>query len=149
MYKHLIIRDRSNKYFLSTSLKDLLEDITPFMDNYVMGVFELDGFLYEGVPEEFGLLIDKINETKEGYIIDLTELKRLANELTQVINLILVISDSKNNFIQYVDSDEWRKKQKIIIEIVDGDYWEVYSSNDKLISHLEHKYKDTEVRIIM
>ena len=147
MYKHIKIKDEINKDFLSVTLFELLKNIQHYGDKFTWSIYELDatGNLGEGcsLPE----LEDKIDSLESGFIMCWNDLLVMSSKLSQVINLILIASNVNQAFEKYEDSNDWRKKYPIIVEIVDGDYWEVYSSNENLIDSLEKKYKDTEVSV--
>lgn len=147
MYR-ILIKDRDNYRFLTVSFIDLLQSIDDFNKDYFWSLYELDASVKTGGIPGYSDLINKIDSSQTGYCISWNELKNLAEGLDQVINLILVASDKKNDFELYNDSNKWKDKYKISIEIVDGDYWEIYTPNEKLMSFIYNKYNDTEVSII-
>ena len=56
-------------------------------------------------------------------------------------------SISENCFIKYENKIGWFENYELIIEIVDGTYWEVYAQDQKLINFLEKNYRDTEKKL--
>ena len=51
---------------------------------------------------------------------------------------------AKEPKIEY--TNEWRSKYPLVIEILDGDYWEVYSQDKSVIEYLASTYKETRVK---
>jgi hypothetical protein len=144
MQKVIKIKDQVNEYFLSVTLNDLLDNITPFVKDYKWAIYELDASVKDGGFPNYLELINKIDQVETGYCISWCELKSLASKLDQVINLTLVACDTNSYFGKYENSHKWRERYSIVIEILDGEYWEVYSSNEELISCLQNKYSDIE-----
>ena len=143
--KCVLIKDRDGEKFLTVSFFDLLGSLEAFSDNYFWSLYELDASVNPpGIPG-YSDLLNKVDISTMGYSISFKEIKSLARGLNQVINLTLAASDQKFGFKPHSDLESWKNDYKIVVEIIDGDYWAIYSSNDDLIGFLAGKYDCTEV----
>lgn len=48
-------------------------------------------------------------------------------------------------FLAYENTNSWRELFSVIIELVDGGCWEVYSQDEKNIKDLKHEYKNAKI----
>ena len=148
MLKLIKIKDSINGNFLSVTLKNLLEVIKPYVKSLSWAIYELDVLVKQGGIPGYSELIKKIDNAKSGYAISWEDVNSLADKVDQTINLILVACDNADSFIPYTNTTKWKRSYDVVIEIVDGDYWEVYTSDEKLVSLLESKYSDTEISAV-
>jgi len=145
--KHILIKDHNGENFITVTFKELLESISSFNNNYFWSLYELDASVIPPGIQGYSDLMDNIDSSELGYKMSFNDIVSLASQLNQVINIILVASDKNNTFKPFEDSNSWRNQYPICIEMIDGDYWEIYSSDENLIKFLEGKYNDTEVLI--
>ena len=147
MYKVIEIKDSENGSFLSVSLYELLKIIEPYVADIKWSIYELSSTGKSDSDLSLVNLEDEIDDRDTGIQISWSDLLELTSKLNDVINLILVGKTDDQDFTAYENTNSWRKQYPIIVEIVDGYAWNVYSSSEKLISLLENKFNDTSVKI--
>lgn len=143
MKKLIYIKDiRYNK---EVSLRMLLEDIGNIGDDYIWSILELEA---EGDLGDAQIYIDIDNAIKHqnGYCLSWNKLKELASKLDQVINAVIVASKDINFITTHKnDLNHVYKNFPLAIAILDGDFWEVSTSNKNLITLLQNKYDHVEI----
>ena len=72
-------------------------------------------------------------------------MKNLASKFDQVINAIIVAAKNKDFIAAYKnDYNNLHRNFPLVIEILDGDFWEVCTFDENLINHIKEKYKDID-----
>ena len=145
MKNYIQIKDSMNKHFLSVTLYDLLTKLEGKFNKYHWSVYELTAIARGNANLNILQLEKEIAESPTGLHLSWNELLKLANGLEQVINLILVASNKEEDFIRFEDHNRWRNKFFLVIEIIDGDCWEVYSRDSELIKFLSKIYQNVKI----
>lgn len=68
-----------------------------------------------------------------------------ADGFDQVIDLTLIASLDENAFPERENTPEWQGKYPMVIEIIDGYCWNVYSQDKEVINFLASNYNDIKV----
>lgn len=143
--KCILIKDCDERGILSVKFKEILEDINVFEGNLQLALYELEASVVPpGIPG-FSNLLEQINNSVNGYLISWDKLVKLAEGLNQVVDLVLVGSNSSKCFVAYENENYWIEQFNICVEMLDGDYWEIYTSNEDLVKNLSEKYRNTEI----
>lgn len=87
----------------------------------------------------------KINESENGLFFSFNELKELSNKFFQEIELTIIGSTLKENLHRYKEDRNMYEMCDVVIEMIDGGFWEIFSKNKNLISRLNEKYQNTEI----
>jgi hypothetical protein len=135
----LKIKDEINKDILSVSLVQLLNCLKGLIASYGWTIYELDAIGQENINYELGTFCDTINSSEFGYDISWDDLTKKSAQMSQIIDLILVGNHEKTEPLKYTDDADWKLMQSIVIEIVDGSYWEIYTSNNEIIDTCKKK----------
>ena len=106
------------------TLLDLLSCIKNNIDDYIFQIFEFDGLLSAKSKFDINQIEDNAIKDEKGYQIKGRELYQLAEEVEQVYHLIL--AGNLKGITKFSDSNEWRSKNDIVIEMVDCGPWEVW-----------------------
>jgi hypothetical protein len=126
----------------------LLDDIGAIGNDYLWSILELEA---EGDLGDTQTYIDIDNAIKHqnGYCLTWDRLKELASKFDQVINTIIVASKDINFIAAHKnDFDNMYKNFPLVIAILDGDFWEVSTSDDNLIKKFKSKYEHVEIKNI-
>ena len=120
---------------------ELLDDKNKL--NWSILELEATGDLGENRPiPEFR---DTIENSERGYWIEWKDLKETSGKFWQVIWMTIIGCIDKKNLRSYDTSLEMYESCEIVIEVIDGDYCEVFSHDHTLIERLAKKYKDIEL----
>lgn len=141
------IYDSENKHFLSVSLYDLLVSLKNTIEKYKWSIYELTAIGNEKSGANIPELEGNIFKLPTGLHLDGGQLIKIAKDLDQVINLILVASLNESDFSEIENTNEWQSNYPLVIEIVDGYCWNVYSQDKEIINFLASIYKDTKVHL--
>lgn len=146
MKKLIYIKDI--RYHKEISLRMLLDDIGAIGNNYLWSILELEA---EGDLGDTQTYIDIDNAIKyqNGYCLTWDRLKELASKFDQVINITIVASKDINFIAAHKgDFDNNYKNFPLVIAILDGDFWEVSTSDEDLVNKFKNKYEHVEVKDI-
>ena len=145
--KCIEIRDSMNEHFLSVTIFNLLSGQMNVFKKYNWSIYELNATAQEKSDINLLELRSRIFNSSSGLKVNFDELLEIMQQLDQVIDLILVASGDEKKFTKFEDDNKWRDKYPIVIEIIDGAYWEVYSNDKELIKNLSKFYQDTKIRM--
>jgi hypothetical protein len=146
MEKKILIQD-ADDYNLIVSLDMLLNDLELIGNKYVWSILYLEAFGDLGISKSYDD-IDRAIESPYGYCLCWDELRNLAKKFDQVINLILIAAETKKDVSLYKDKEKLCNYYPIVIEILDGDYWEVYAMDENIIKTFQAQYKQTKIEEI-
>ena len=92
---------------------------------------------------EYIIQLEKeINKSEKGLLESFDFLKKLSSKIFQEIEMIVIASKKKENLHRYKEVQEIYETCDIVIEIIDGGYWEVFSKDKTLIDKLAKKFND-------
>lgn len=109
--------------------------------NWRILYFQGDGTLQDGTS-----IMDfekRINSSEDGIHIKWDELNQLANSFSDVWNILIIGCKDVKKCHRYRTDQEMYENCDIVIELIDSNFWEVFSTDDNLISSLSIKFKDT------
>jgi hypothetical protein len=89
-------------------------------------------------------LREEINHSPQGKEYIFTSLLELFKKVFQEIEVLIIGCKAKENLHRYKEDQEMYETCDIVIEMIDGGYWEVFSKNSALIDQLAQKYKEIE-----
>ena len=89
-------------------------------------------------------LTHKINHSENGLACDFTMLIKISEKIFQEIEILIIGCKDSNNLHRYKEDQEMYETCDIVMEMIDGGFWEVFSQNDVLIDHLSSQYKKVE-----
>jgi len=87
----------------------------------------------------------KINKSEKGLLLSFDLLKEVSLKFFQEIEMIVIASKEKQNLHRYKNDIEMYTTCEIVIEMIDGGFWEVFSKDKDLIFKLKEKFKDIEL----
>ncbi len=90
-------------------------------------------------------LEEKTNNSENGYKVSWEQLKQLAEKNHQAIDITLIGCNNDKLLHRYEDDKEMYETCDIVIEMIDGGFWEIFSRDFDLISKLKEKFKETEL----
>lgn len=125
-------------------LFELLVDIpTPNQLNWAL--LWLDVTPTEGNGKLITELQQKINKSDHGLFCTFEFLTDLSEKIFQEIEILIVGCKVKENIHRYKEDKEMYETCDIVIEMIDGGFWEIFSKTPKWIDHLAKKYTKVEV----
>lgn len=136
-----------NENVLSISLYDLLTTLKNVVEKYYWSIYEITAIGNENSNINIPELETKVFKLPTGLHLTGEELIKFSKALDQVINLILIASKDKSDFSELENIDEWQSKYPLVIEIVDGYCWNVYSQDREIINFLAKIYKNTKIHL--
>jgi len=125
------------------SLSELLDNI-PNADqfNWVLLWFDVIPKKKEG--RKLVEIQKKIQESNKGLSFTFSALTELSKKIFQEIEVLIIGCKNKENIHQYKDDQEMYETCDLVIEMIDGGFWEVFSKNINWIDWLAKKYKKVE-----
>ena len=84
----------------------------------------------------------KINKSEKGLLESFDFLKKLSSKFFQEIEMIVIASKKRENLHRYKEDRAMYETCDIVIEMIDGGFWEVFSKNKTLIDKLAKKFND-------
>lgn len=148
--KGIQIFDKKNKIVIE--LPDILEKI-PGGDSYYWSILCLDAMGDLGEDRSLTVFEEQINSSEEGLFITWKDLNSLASKFHQIIEILLIGCKNKNFLDRYKNSavlkeyeipTEMLKSCEIVIQKIDGWFWEIFSKDEKLIKKLITKFSKTK-----
>lgn len=141
--KKTIKIQKNNSSFLSVNLKDILVQIEKG-EKYFWNILWIEA---TGKPENMNMLEfeEEVNNSENGYILSWDDLQKLSESLFQVINLLLIGDEKKENLKRYSSDGEMNLKCTFCIELVDSSYWEVNSQDLISVKNLTQNLSGVEL----
>jgi hypothetical protein len=89
-------------------------------------------------------LTEKVNKSEQGLECIFMSLLELSKKSFQEIEVLIIGCKTKENLHRYKDDQKMYETCDIVIEMIDGGFWEIFSKNKVLINQLTQKYKEVE-----
>jgi hypothetical protein len=86
----------------------------------------------------------KVNESKDGFLCTFEFLLDLSRKIFQEIDVLIIGCKVKECLHRYEEDKKMYETCDIVIEMIDGGFWEIFSKNINWIEQLANKYKETE-----
>lgn len=134
MIKKTIKIQGDNSSFLSVSLIDILTQIENG-EKYSWNILWIEAI---GNPENTNMLEfeEKVNNSINGFLLSWNDLVKLSKSLFQVINIVLLGDENKNNLKRYSDDEEMYLNCTFYIELIDSSHWEIKCKDIKSVEQL-------------
>lgn len=128
---------------LSPTLRDIIEEI---QEESVFNwcILFLDGTPNKGEGEFLFEYIKKINDSENGLLLSLEDLKNLSDKFFQLFETIVLGSYNIDLLHRYKEEQESYKACDVVIELIDCAFWEIYAKDKKIIERFEKKFKEIE-----
>jgi hypothetical protein len=124
-------------------LSGLLENISDEMQ-FLWALLWLDVTSIKNDGKYFVELQKKINQSEDGLLITFESLLETSKKIFQEINLTIIACKTKENLHRYKEDREMYETCDIVIEMIDGGFWEVFSKNIQWIDQLAKKFQNIE-----
>lgn len=125
---------------LSITLRQILECIEKEKAN----TFKWKILWFEGVAnigETIFQFEEKINKSQNGILYNFQELLNLSDNLSQLIEILIIGSREENKLIKYAEEIDMYNSCEYVIELIDGSYWEFSSYETESISKIKFSLK--------
>ncbi len=86
----------------------------------------------------------KANQSECGLITIFEFLLEISKKIFQEIELTIIACKTKKTIRRYKEDKEMYETCDIVIEMIDGGFWEVFSKNVKWIDQLAKKFQNVE-----
>ena len=137
------IKDEKNGYIF-VELKDILEMIqNGNLLHWSILWLEASGDLGNG--QSMILFEEKIAKNEKGLIISWEDLKSLSTKFDQIIELCIIGCKDKNLLNRYENCNIMYKKCDIVIEMIDGSFWEIHSNDELFINKIKNRFNKIEL----
>lgn len=136
----MIILEGNNSDTLSIALEDILLQVEN-INKYYWKLIWIDG-----VSKKFniGKLMKDVNLSLDGYNIDLKKMLKISKESDQLIELVLIGDEYKNNLHKFDDDNLIKEKCEFFIELVDASYWEITSKNKDFLKKIKSSFMPSD-----
>jgi len=81
---------------------------------------------------------------EKAFLLTFESLLEISKKIFQEINVTIIACKAKENLHHYKEDQEMYETCDIVIEMIDGGFWEIFSKNVKLIDQLAKKFQDIE-----
>jgi len=138
--KGIRILDKKNRV-VTTTIFDILDEIHDGNLFYWSILFlRATGNLGEGLS--IPIFQKQIRDSVNGLLITWNELNLLSKKFYQIIDITLIGCKDVNLLHRYENDQVMYETCDFVIEMIDSNYWEVFSKDEKLINKLAAKFKD-------
>lgn len=86
----------------------------------------------------------KINQSEDGLTTTFESILEISKKIFQEIDLTIIACKTKENVHRYKKDKEMYETCDIVIEMIDGGSWEVFSKNITWINQLAKKFQSIE-----
>ena len=86
----------------------------------------------------------KTNQSENGFLLAFESLLEISKKNFQEIDVTIIACKAKESLHRYKEDQEMYETCDIVIEMIDGGFWEVFSKNVKWIGQLAKKFQDVE-----
>jgi len=121
-------------------LSDLLKNI-PDETQFFWALLWLDATPLENEGKYLIALQKKTNQSENGLTVTFESLLVISKKIFQEINLAIIACKEKENIHRYKNDREMYETCDIVIEMIDGGFWEIFSKNTKWIDQLAKKFQ--------
>lgn len=121
------------------SLNELLENISD-ETQFFWALLWLDVTPQKNEGKYLVELQKKINQSENGLVITFESLVEISKKIFQEIDLTIIACKMQENIQRYQKDREMYETCDIVIEMIDGGFWEVFSKNIKLIDRLAREF---------
>lgn len=144
MKKLLEVSDNENG-ILTINLDDILSCLDR-IEKYHWCILSLTAV---GRNEDISILDleNKINENKNGYRINATDLLEFNDLFSQIVELILIGDEDSSKLKRYENIDVTRNICSYYIELVDSSYWEISTDDSKTINNINSKFTSVKAKV--
>jgi len=125
------------------SLSELLINI-PDPDQLKWSLLWFDVTPTENEGRFISGLTEKVNNAERGFLCSFTSLLEFSEKIFQEIEVLVIGCKTKENLHRYKEDQKMYEACDIVIEMIDGGFWEVFAKNEILIGQLAKKYKKVE-----
>lgn len=143
--KVIRISDKKNGHVI-VELPDILEEIQNG-NLYYWSILYLYSSGDLGENRDIPTFEQQIYESENGFVIDWYDLELLAKKFYQIYDITLIGCKDPNLLHRYDNDAELYEACDIVIEMIDCNYWQIFSKKDDLINKIASKFKDTEIFI--
>ena len=138
--KGIRILDKKNG-IVSVNLSDVLEAV-PHGNIFHWSILFLYASGHLGEGKSIPAFEKQIYDSEKGFFIDWNDLNMLSKKFYQIIDITLIGCKNKNLLHRYDTDQKMHETCDIVIEMIDSNYWEVFSKDEELINCLTHKFKE-------
>jgi hypothetical protein len=111
-------------------------------DTYYWSILFLWSIAKETSQVVFPCFQSGIFRFSRGLFVIWEDINMLARDSEQIIDLILIGSKDQNLLQRYEDDQEMFETCDIVLELVDGGFWIIFSKDEQFISRLANKFKE-------
>ncbi len=124
-------------------LSELLENI-PNEKQFFWALLWLDVTSLKNEGKHLIALEKKTNQSKNGLLLTFESLLKISKKIFQEINVTIIACKAKESLHHYKEDREMYETCDIVIEMIDGGFWEVFSKNVEWLNQLAKKFQNVE-----
>lgn len=88
---------------------------------------------------------NKINGSESGLLISWQDLHILSHKFFQVIDILIIGSKNESLLHKYTSDHEMYETCNIVVQMIDGSYWEAFSHDRTLIDRLAASFEQIKL----
>ena len=124
-------------------LSELLEGI-PYANQLHWALLWCDATPIKEKGKQIIELEKKVNESIDGLPCTFESLVDFSNKIFQEIEILIIGCRIQENIHRYKEDQKMYETCDIVIEMIDGGFWEIFSKEIGWIDRLAKKYKEIE-----
>lgn len=136
------ISGNKDENILSITLRQILECIIQ-RNNLKWKILWFEGV--SNVDENILQLEERINKSPNGISYSYKELLNLSDNLSQLIEIIVIGSMDENKLIRYKEDIEMYNSCEYVIELIDSSYWEFSTNEIESINKIKANFVGVKV----
>ena len=125
-------------------LSELLTSV-PDATSLHWGLLWLDASSVKGEGQNINDLGRQVNQSENGLILDFDFLFDIARKIYQEIDVLIIGCLDPRDLRRYKEDKEMYESCDVVLEMIDGGFWEVFSKNASWLEGLSRKYKNIEI----
>lgn len=132
--------DRDARGALSVSLSKMFALVVAALGPVAWRVFELEATGSGGL--DLAVLNERIEHEPAGLLMTADELEKVAADLSQVINAILVVPGDEQPLTLPPLDAAFYSRCRLVVECIDGDLWRVTTEDSEVHTALHKEFQD-------
>lgn len=129
---------------INVSLTDIL-DVIPNGQLYHWSILFLETSGHLGEGRSIPVFQEQIRQSTRGFIINWNDLIILSKKFNQVIDIDLIGCQDIHLLKRYENNRSMYETCDIVIQMIDGCYWEIFSKDKNLIDSFAIKFDEIEL----
>lgn len=140
--KGIRILDKINRV-VAVTLFDILQEVqNGELLHFALLYFYGRGHLGEG--KSIPIFQEQVRKAPNGYFISWKDLIELSKKIDDLYGIVIIGCFDERLLHRYENDQKMYESCDLVIELIDSNFWEVFSNDESLIDKLALRFKKTE-----